>query len=95
MSFWEKVVPGLLSSTSVSEDDDGTSARSLCPKEIGKWFEVDLVAAENIILALSIMSACLLAAFLLVCMFSIARESAPNSYSLKPSLASSAENSHL
>ncbi|WAR08229.1 NLGNX-like protein, partial [Mya arenaria] len=83
MTFWAKIVPGLLSSTSRNSEADDISETQICPREIGQWFQVDIHTAENIILSLSIGAACLLVAFLCVCSFSVAREGKPNSYSLK------------
>ncbi|KAH3723737.1 acetylcholinesterase-like [Dreissena polymorpha] len=74
MTFWTSVVPELLTATS-----QNATSPLVCPEEIGHIIKVNLVSAENIIIALSIVSFCLLCACVLLVCLSVARE--PTLYS--------------
>lgn len=82
MSFWTKIVPALVRDTRDAADD--TSATNVCPEEIGSMFHVNMLTAENIILALTIVSAALLLAFFLVCGYAIASHGRQREYNVKP-----------
>ena len=82
MTFWTSLIPALVRDTSVSEIDDPMDM--VCPAEIGTLFQVNMLTAENMILALSIMGTVLLLAVLLICSFSVAREGTYREYNLKP-----------
>lgn len=82
MAFWTAIVPALLRDTA-NETADDTPMADDCPEQIGLLFKVNMLTAENIILALSIISASLLLAFFLVCGYSIAREGTHSEYNLK------------
>ncbi|KAH3723451.1 hypothetical protein DPMN_049239 [Dreissena polymorpha] len=69
MTFWTSVVPELLTATS-----QNATSPLVCPEEIGHTIKVNLVTAENIIIALSIVSFCLLCACVLLVCLSVARE---------------------
>lgn len=83
MTFWTSLVPALLLDTANFTAADDNITETICPEEIGNLFKINMLTAENIILALSIMSASLLLAVFLICGFSIAREGAYKEYNVR------------
>lgn len=74
MTFWTQIVPSLLSLTQPSEDYVTCNSECEPVTMYGRFFNIDLNLAENIIISFIIMSACLLLALLMICSFSVAKE---------------------
>lgn len=74
MTFWTNIVPSLLQMSEDAKEEEPSCNCEDREPDPSLWFNLKARVAENVILTLIIMCGCLILAFLLVCLLTVARQ---------------------